>query len=777
MKKSKVSILSLCTAMVVSASVGIGLQMSSYADEVDSKSLISATTVFRNNSALMTNEANYTDAEGAVTNYLKYALGKTANVQYQRNLALHWMTADGTKQNFSLTVGLQSLATSNFNYYSVKFMSQQYAKTKDGTSVNRLVFVPNTAKTAMYVYVDNSFRDKESDVKKDESFFTPKTATLLEQEGCPTIPMDGTKTVLNIQMGDTAGENTEVQVNGVSVTFKNIGGAYAKYQSTYTTYPCIPLTFSAGFDEASATATDSVGMVLEQLNGQSFKLSGTTTSIIDDTAPVVCLENDQVYLAYKSKVSVSYTTIDVLQSATSKVSYSILRKNDQGEANVSGLEYIPVNDSYASYFIQYENSYLPAQQADDENKIYGYASVKVNVTDTSGKEEDYLLELYASNAETISQTKFIPITVDNYGYYMGEYHGDEFDSVWNADELEDVADQYQASLDELTKDADGNCILNAGSDEYLYLPSVQGLFKGMTDGEYHNGTVTVYKRTTGEGFSSAGSMAYNALSISVGDIATYEICFTFTDLAGNAMYYLDDKGDKQVVTSSNIGEMVDEGLIPSFHFETNFKMPTIDSADDADMAYLDKNYNANSFTVNGISGTYNAATYTLYEYRGKVADFKKDYDALKAGTATAEQLKHFEMIVPASQLTNDSENKADYDAYHAYKWNDSSANFIPQKANTYYVVKCTVTAADGYDFADIVKYSSLYATDTPEALKGETNWFANRNNMIAFILFIIAGLSAIGIVLLFVIKPSDKEDIDVVRSTKGSKKKAKADLD
>ena len=61
-------------------------------------------------------------------------------------------------------------------------------------------------------------------------------------------------------------------------------------------------------------------------------------------------------------------------------------------------------------------------------------------------------------------------------------------------------------------------------------------------------------------------------------------------------------------------------------------------------------------------------------------------------------------------------------------------------------------------------------------MKGENTWF--KDNLTSVILLSIAGASLIGIILLLVIKPKNKEDIDEVyekafaRSKKSKKSKA-----
>ena len=56
-----------------------------------------------------------------------------------------------------------------------------------------------------------------------------------------------------------------------------------------------------------------------------------------------------------------------------------------------------------------------------------------------------------------------------------------------------------------------------------------------------------------------------------------------------------------------------------------------------------------------------------------------------------------------------------------------------------------------------------------EALKGEDTWL--QDNMTSIILLCVAGASLIGIVLLLVIKPKEKGDIDEVLANNAPKNK------
>ena len=64
----------------------------------------------------------------------------------------------------------------------------------------------------------------------------------------------------------------------------------------------------------------------------------------------------------------------------------------------------------------------------------------------------------------------------------------------------------------------------------------------------------------------------------------------------------------------------------------------------------------------------------------------------------------------------------------------------------------------------------MVASVTAKSLKGESDWL--KNNVVSVVLLSIAGAALIGIVLLLVIKPKDKGDIDE-RFENAKKKSAK----
>ena len=99
---------------------------------------------------------------------------------------------------------------------------------------------------------------------------------------------------------------------------------------------------------------------------------------------------------------------------------------------------------------------------------------------------------------------------------------------------------------------------------------------------------------------------------------------------------------------------------------------------------------------------------------------------------------------------------------------------MPQDGNSFYLIRCKVTSSLQGD-RSVSAFMGISASATPAAIKGEDTWL--QDNMASIILLTIAGAAVIGIVLLLVIKPKNKGDIDVQYaeevSAKSSKKKNK----
>ena len=120
------------------------------------------------------------------------------------------------------------------------------------------------------------------------------------------------------------------------------------------------------------------------------------------------------------------------------------------------------------------------------------------------------------------------------------------------------------------------------------------------------------------------------------------------------------------------------------------------------------------------------------------------------------------------------ETDPDYDKYKAYGWSKTSTSFTPQDNNAFYLIRAEVKDTK-YNTDPSACNLGVSASVRAKTIKGESDWL--KNNVASVVLLTVAGLALVGIILLLVIKPKNKEDIDVAfeKAEKGKKKGKKAD--
>ena len=126
-----------------------------------------------------------------------------------------------------------------------------------------------------------------------------------------------------------------------------------------------------------------------------------------------------------------------------------------------------------------------------------------------------------------------------------------------------------------------------------------------------------------------------------------------------------------------------------------------------------------------------------------------------------------EISVYQSDITEDDEakwNRTDND----YHWDpDSSLSFIPQAVG-FYVLKVVVEDGE-YLTKPVAAYQVIEVRNPIDTIPGQSQWL--QENVVSVILFAISGVLAIIVVVLFLIKPSEKnvEAVDIEK-LKGKKK-------
>ena len=740
-------------------------------------------------------------------------------VNYRKNLAYKWYFNDSPKPDasedgddneetvstfkkgegwFNTEIGFElgENETLDFEKFIITFESQQYSQTKDNKTANYIVFVPTADKKHVNVIIT-------SDSEQEHWEVTDNTALDVDRISIKFDGRDRDKYSITVKSGSA-------EVKGA---FENIGNTYARYSSSTAT-PVTPLSFTAKYPEPADDAEDSgieassyARMVLYSLNGQSFKLTANPSeesghyvsgTVKDDTPPVLCLDKGLSFIEEGEEITFNYTVIDVLASSPSTTTYYFMLTDKNADVNQSfnandyseGSPFRKVKSDEAQLMIPHVNHYVPKASdltADvyDEESFKVTAAVKVylellDTTSTGGEKTEILLDWYVNDDYLVNinnngtQNSYIAVAKDKSG---AAFAYEDSTKNWK-----EIVENYQTKVDETATD------LKAGSKNYFYLPSVEDLLSdNVTD--YADLTFAIFYTTDGKTFQSNTGKAANALSINLTKRATYIYTVLVSDAAGNKMYYIerdsegnpvkDENGNDKIVeieaTSSNVQSMYeDEELkdyLPWFRFNVDASELSIEDPEEQDTAYVGAEYSVSSFDING--GSYNTK-YTLYRFMGEKFyaenGYAMTYDEFmkQKNTLKAEHRDWFETIKPLNKMNEEDE---DYEIFSPYGWDDSSLKFTPQDANSFYLIECVVTSSENAGRTETA-YMGISASPKVTSIKGENTWF--KDNLTSVILLSIAGASLVGIILLLVIKPKNKDDIDeVFEKTSAKSKKAK----
>ena len=697
-----------------------------------------------------------------------------------------------------------------YEYFVITFESQQYSQTKDGKSTNYIVFAP-AEDNGLNVYIIH--KDKDNEDNKDAA--DKKFDILLEKlaDATPIGKVGTGRISINfIPEEDYQGNDESLKdLNGgdylVKISdednecygkFENIGKTYSKYSSSTTT-PVTPLSFEAVFEKEDEDEPEAHGrafMTLYSLNNQSFLLKDARAvgghraggTVNDTTPPVLCLDKAVPFIKYNGEITFDYTVIDVLTSSPSLTTSYYMLTTDAVNGNgpvydKDGGDYKEVKDADNQYIFPHYEHYIP-QTGDYKAEIYDEnfevkAAVKVvlKLTDTTAAngqttyvlldwfvEKDYLLTIGDN------EVPYIAVTTDKQGATYAYTDAATKTSNPDSDEWKQLVKDYQAKVDEAAKD------LMAGSKNYFYLPSAEDLLSDNAT-PYEDLEFSIYYNN-GSQQQSTGKNA-NALSINLTKAGKYVFTVYAKDGAGNSMYYF-DKNEETELETSDIWNMYKQEknsdyedmkkYLPWFEFTVEESEISIEDPEEQSTAYVGSSFTPDSFEINGVSVK---TEYNLYEFHNddwakdhdgeamKFEDFQKDVEKLLLNTETR---KYFTRIRPASDL---KEGTSDYDNFNDYGWNGSSLTFTPQTANAFYAIKCEARSSE--IATPETSYMTIAAATKVEPLKGEDTWV--QDNVTSIILLCIAGASLIGIILLLVIKPKNKGDIDEVIET--PKKKSK----
>lgn len=657
----------------------------------------------------------------------------------------------GAARYFSLEFQFLKL---NFSEFSLVFESAEENVSKDSTSKNAIKFFNEDGKTTATVQ------------NASEQDLDDKT----EWSNQPVdVNLTGDVKVTFDEKDCTIGEFA-VYINGTFIgKLTNVGGNYMEYLSSSSSTPRIPLTFK--LDKISGDNVD-FNLLVKSLNGQTFEVNDEGR-VVDNASPVLVI-NESIY-AYKlgKRWSLTYKAIDVCDdSVTVSRKYAMLTSED-------GVFKKPVSDDYKS--LTTSTYFMPTS---DDGSLEQYVSIYFSLDDGTllsdeEKEERYVyLTWYAVDGAVSTQGEgdeafdYIKVNREEGG---PKYIGLTADSATksnikdtNADDeiiLDVLKDEYQNAINEVSKD------LSAGDGSYFYLPSLRSLIKSDY-ADYRNLRFSIYYRKqsdeVGSTASTAASLSYNSLRFQITEEGKYIFKVLASDSSSKVMQYYYE-GKLQDVTANNIWE-IDE--IPFFSFEVGYNGAEIEDPGSQSLGYSEQSYTFSSFDIIALKGY--ETNYTLYRLDlDKVPDnvFVPGYNTLAENTKD-----YFDKLLPYMaeiKVYNDNVTEDDKDRWNdtdnAYHWNpDNALSFTPQEP-AYYFLKLVVTESR-MPGKEAVNYQVVDVRNKIDPLPTPSEWL--ENNIVSVVLFSISALLAIIIVVLFVVKPSEKQVDEVdLDSLKGKKKK------
>ena len=767
-KKRRLSITSLAfvsVASLVSAAAILGGTVSASADR--------DVSLTGGNYFYTYNDAEISEQQEGDSYYTSFVFADgDSRITYRKNLAYHWFgsvkddegnpTAEGAEGYLSTEIGFDELT---FETFTIEFQSQQYTQTEDGVTNNYVTFIADGGD--VYVKIGEPLAEDATERADEIETIVSESVALSPDR-------------LTISFSDYASGVYQVSVTDGSATaegeFANVGGSYANYVSSNSETSVIPLTYSAQFaDGASAPAT----MVLYSFNGQSFELFGDEGErlINDDTPPVICLTESVTTVEYGRSISANYAVIDMLAtSPRATLNYYVLTNEqlEAGDLNATGDEsnFVSVSSGSASPVIRGNDSYVPDAEEGENFKTECLVKFYYSVQDSTAS---------GGNTDNVFIDWYVPA---EYKYTVTAGDGEEYDFIRATDDGEGATyvtpasgESYQQLVDEALAGQEAS----AGTDKYFYLPSFENFISDNVT-LYNDLEFSIYYISSESG--SATSLASNELSIELSADGLYRFAIYATDSAGNDMYYINEEGEKVTFTGSDLEALLEDpansdlvDYVPVYQFTVNYGGLTVTDPEGQEIGYVGTEHSAGDFEISGLSSNY-TTSYTLYifdrlaytrdngpisyaQFIGMVSELFNDPETRAA---------YFQTITPADEVEN---TDPDYELYTDYAWDPDNLSFVPQEDNSFYVIR--MSAKDNiYNTGEIESFMAISVSAAADHLAGEDDWL--ENNLVSIILLCVAGVALIGIVLLIVIKPKEKGDIDVIdeKASKRSAKKLKA---
>ena len=725
-------------------------------------------------------------------------------VRIKRSLAFKWYEGKDNVKYLTIKFAFEDL---NFTSMSFVVESTSAWATEDEKATNTVQFTNESGK--IYASVLNGKDTEPKDGKKE------------------TAIVAGTEITLALAAGNEDGEFA-VKLNDAEIgSFTNVGAN----SSTYTYDEMHPLEIEAKLADTTTKTT----LLLDEINGQRFdnvtSKENSTAKLVTDTAAPVLVVNEEINgFLLGAAFSLNYEKIDVLQSsslseAKKYYQYDPTDTEWKVETSLSSSVYFMDTTYYVNAAGNKVNTIPAGEEANYKaTSVYEvekqeYAAIEITLGDnahnTAETKKVYDLSWYASSS-ALAEKKlgenardFIILNRSEQGATYKIVTANTTTAVNDKSaDYDTQVNAYQAELEKAAAD------VYAGSNSYIYFPSVEWLFKD--DNGYRNLKFTIsYKSPSADSAKTSSSLSYNSLKLAASDEGLYEVKLFANDKAGNTMkYYLD--GELVEVTSSNVWDIEE---IPSFIFEIENRGLKVEEPTKVngkkDKEILDETYTFSDATIIGASNeksdyalfkldrsVYNSTltasqkqitdsvltgiTYTALqaEVKTRLADktdadvvnkkylevYKKAYASLVAKAVEGDVTKVlacFTEVKEYNSLITEEDETAWKNSDNKYNWKPDSKSFK------------TIEEGEFMIFADYweaelpmqraVAYKLIVVDSEADSIKGDSNWL--KNNLVSVILFSIAGVMLILIIILLLIKPSEEtlEDVD----EKAAKKKEK----
>ena len=744
----------------------------------------------------------------AQDNTTAFSVSNGGSVRFKSNLAYKWQSAKDQSEYLNLTFAFKD---TNFTTVSFDFETNSAWATKEDKATNTVEFKKGASDYIVAINGKDVMTVAAADINKDMKLSLSESATAKDGEF-----------IVSLKVGDVAATVTDAE----NCKFVNVGA----YYSAYSFDKMNPLSIKATIPTDADADHDETVILLKNINGQAFNALGTDKRIVDDTAPVMVVNEDIDGFLLGSTFSLDYTVVDVLKkdiaSADKKLTY--YQYNPNNLDGVKTEDYKTLDSSVYFTDTVYTDTATNEQTTVFKELGAEYVSVKSSISDgTNTAEVD--LSWYAKTTREIDSVVYIPVDKNADGAKYTFVTANESTSKNDFDESVYVnSEAYKYFMNALNEEAASK---SAGSNATVNIPSLKWFINDNNG--YRNLKFTIsYKTPTSDTASTSSNLSYQSLKLSVAEEGTYQFKIFATDKLGNPMKYYDEDGVLVDVAAANIWDIEQ---IPYFTFTINNQGLSIDSSKDTastrkTSVLLNKTYTFADIQVTGADSIqekyalyrvdfnkYNAtaesgkkltqsalsniafaeinneiekyknssnANYTVYQTAVATGNYFDLYLtayakllAVQIGVSTTntEEIAKIKSCFVAideydSRITEENA-PTEWNAYNKYKWQPKSQSFYTKEEGSYIVV------ADYYEkllpSVRISAYKVVNVESEADVIKGESEWL--KNNATSVVMFSIAGVMFIFIIILLLVKPSDEtlEDVDK-KAKKQAKKEKKA---